>query len=1185
MNNILFGTIRAMISDKRHTARAPKTGVLLTTASVVLALLFLSCADETAKPNTTDTTAPSQIGALQIIVQMNASVDITWTDPDDADFSHVLITWTPTGGSVPQPFLVARGIERATITGLEDRVGYTFSVASVDLSGNKSTPKAAPAVTATGVPPSDTDITNLSRTSSADGTVIILWVDPTGETFSHVLITWAPQGGDQSQPLRVEKGVQMATITGLFGGTDYTFSVVTVDTAETESTPTETTPVTVMGEPPSQVSVTNVTGVARTAGNAEITWTDPIGADFSHVLITWNPEGGIETQPLRIESGVQAAAITGLTDGTEYTFSVVAINTAGASAAAVTAVLTANASVNPVTGLSAVAADNSGATLSWTNPTDSDLSHILITWTPETSASQPVRIDDTGVGTLDVLRLTVGSPTTFTVQTVDTAGNTASETATVTATADMAAPADVTNLTATLLANASVELTWDDPTDSDFSSVQISWSGTADQTSPVSVNAEIETTTLTGLTAGTSYTFTVSTLDETGNQTTGETIRATPDASVSVVTRFFARSDDAGRIFATWSEPDDADFSHVNITWDPAGGDQTQPVRVDGGEAFGQVLLTGLAASTEYTLTATSVDTPGNEAPATATSFVDTSVPAVTDLMAGGTTADTIVINWTALTNRDVTHVNITWEPAGGDQTQPLRVAAGEESRVVLTGFTGGARTITVTTVDVLGNEATATATSVVDTSVPAVTGLEARVDENGSAFIKWTDPTVNDLSHVNLTWTPEEGDQTQPLRVEAGVENSGILTGLTAGMGYTVTATSVDVLGNEATATTRSIEDTSVPAVTNLMAVGDGDGRILIRWVDPTASDLTHINLTWEPAGGSQTQPLRVAPGDISDYVYLTGLTGGQRTITATSVDTLGHEATATATATPGTGAIPAAGALRAFRAPSIAPASQTTQITWVDPPASSGVTRISITGSPAPTTAVVLNRGVERYSFTSVHRRHNHTYTIKTLNSANSTINTRTVTVNAARTRPVALFGLGTRQGNFGYGACQSALNGGGIVPNTLRAAGYTKAVFFGSTSTYPFSSLATHGSALGMGDVLGDTLRARQVVTYAGATPTTHFGSGSGTTRTIVSVVDVRDDALGRWQNNGFDVVSSLIGTGADVDFWSFSTRTLTSDNCNNAGSSSGAADGRIGGNTGVGSHVASCNSGVNVLCAAH
>lgn len=70
-------------------------------------------------------------------------------------------------------------------------------------------------------------------------------------------------------------------------------------------------------------SFSDVTGLTAIAGSEQITlsWTDPSELDLSKIEIEWIPKDGI-TQPLIIDSGVETANITGLTAGTEYSFTV-----------------------------------------------------------------------------------------------------------------------------------------------------------------------------------------------------------------------------------------------------------------------------------------------------------------------------------------------------------------------------------------------------------------------------------------------------------------------------------------------------------------------------------------------------------------------------------------------------------------------------------------------------------------------------------------------------------------------------------------------------------------------------------------------------------------------------------------------------------------------------------------------
>ena len=105
--------------------------------------------------------------------------------------------------------------------------------------------------------------------------------------------------------------------------------------------------------------------------------------------------------------------------------------------------------------------------------------------------------------------------------------------------ADETAPAPVTNLTATAK-DSRVLLTWADAADSDIYGYEVSYSGSKainrvalpalDSTSMI-VPQGAGGTYISGLTNGTEYTFTVKTVDTSGNKSEGVTASATPHAS------------------------------------------------------------------------------------------------------------------------------------------------------------------------------------------------------------------------------------------------------------------------------------------------------------------------------------------------------------------------------------------------------------------------------------------------------------------------------------------------------------------------------------------------------------------------------------------------------------------------------------------------------------------------------
>lgn len=75
--------------------------------------------------------------------------------------------------------------------------------------------------------------------------------------------------------------------------------------------------------PPAEV--TNLNGVSRD-GKVTLNWLDPVDQDFNKVVITYTPGSNTAVEVLK---GTQTAVITGLSNGTEYVFTIKTADTSG----------------------------------------------------------------------------------------------------------------------------------------------------------------------------------------------------------------------------------------------------------------------------------------------------------------------------------------------------------------------------------------------------------------------------------------------------------------------------------------------------------------------------------------------------------------------------------------------------------------------------------------------------------------------------------------------------------------------------------------------------------------------------------------------------------------------------------------------------------------------------------------
>jgi hypothetical protein len=750
---------------------------------------------------------------------------------DDGSSAAVTAGWTLSwaGGAVAEGNLaITAEAGTKTVTLTYEGKTFTFAI-TVSAPGDTTAPAEAAALEA----------------AAGDRRVTLTWTDPADGDLASLEIAWTPGGGSASVP----GGIQTYTAAGLTNGTAYIFMVKAKDAAGNLSGGTGVTATPADATPPAKV-----TGLEAAAGNSRVTltWIDPADVDLASLEIAWTPGGGSASVP----RGIQTYTAAGLTNGTAYTFTVKAKDSAGNLSGGETAAASPDASspsdlIPPgkVSALAAAGGDRQ-ATLTWTDPADADLAFVEITWEPGGTTPQ---VAAKGIQTYTAVGLANGTLYTFTVKAKDNAGNLSQgETAAATP-ADTTPPAKVTGL-GTAGGDGTVRLDWTDPADADLASVEIAWTpggGSA------SVSKGTRTYTATGLTNGTAYTFTVKAKDAAGNLSGGETAAATPADTTppAKVTGLGATGGD-GTARLDWTDPADADLASVEIAWTPGGGSASVS------KGTGTYIATGLVNGTAHTFTVKAKDAAGNLSggETAAATPADTTPPAKVTGLEAAAGDGRVTLTWTDPADTDLASVEIAWTPGGGSAS----VSKGTRTYTATGLANGTAYTFTVKAKDNAGNLSggeTAAATPA-DTTPPAkVTGLGA-ARGNGMIRLDWTDPADADLKEIEIAWTP---GGTTPQRVSKGSQTY-IAADLTNDTGYTFTVKAKDAAGNLSggetvteTPDASSPSDLIPPGLVSALTAVSGDRQISLTWTDPADTDLDHIEITWTPGG---TTPQTVAKG-----------------------------------------------------------------------------------------------------------------------------------------------------------------------------------------------------------------------------------------------------------------------------------------------------------------------------------
>jgi hypothetical protein len=547
--------------------------------------------------------SPVQISS---VVAENHTISISWIQPSEADFDHILITWEP-GGQSQQ---VSKGITSFSIASLDSTVDYTFLLVSVSTA---STTSSAVQVTKSRdlTPPSPIQIT-----SEAKGLkdVSVSWSAPVDSDFEHVIVTRTPSWIlDQT----ISKGTNSFAETGLDPTVDYTYTFVSVDDAGNRSTPVSVVKSGDRTSPGQAVLGTVNQGLC----DITINWIDPSDPDFDHVLITWTPAGGLQAQPAVVKNGIQTFTVSGLDPAVEYTFSIICVDRAGNVSSPVTAVKHPDTTPPGPLKVTSVVSGDTDITINWTNPSDSDFDHVLITWTPAGgSTAQPVSVPE-NTPFFSVLELNRSETYTFTLTTVDLAGNKSTTPVIVTKPKDSTAPGLVTNVQSHSDDDTSITITWTNPSDVDFDYVLISWDSTGGSPAqPALVKKDaLPTFTATSLDRTVDIVFRLQTVDTTGNISASyvQVIKPKDSTAPGQVTITSVIESDT-IVTLNWTNPYDADIDHIEITRIPDGtvGNTGSPT-VDtftAGSLTNPVLNTasGLYEYPQYTFSLVSVDTTGN---------------------------------------------------------------------------------------------------------------------------------------------------------------------------------------------------------------------------------------------------------------------------------------------------------------------------------------------------------------------------------------------------------------------------------------------------------------------------------------------------------------------------------------------------------------------------------------------
>jgi titin len=582
-------------------------------------------------------TAPSAPAGLTV-TPGNTTAALSWTAPSNggsAITGYNVYEATTSGGENYSAAVNGSTLLTGTtdsVTGLTNATTYYFTVEAVNAIGSSvasSEVFAIPAATVPGPP------RNLTATA-ADLSAVVTWLAPTdpggsnitGYTVTAADSTLASRGG---QTCSWTSGALSCTTTGLTNGDSYTFTATATNSLGTGVASSASSSIL-----PAVTAPAAPAGLKATPGNttAALSWTAPAngGSAITGYNVYEATTSGAENYSAAVNGSILLTgttdSVTGLTNGTTYYFTVKAVNTVGSSPASDEA--WAAPATTPVvpgapTSVAATAGDNS-AMVSWVAPSSSGSSNITgysVTAADATHSSGGGQTCTWSTGSLSctLTGLSNNDSYTFTVTATNSVGTGVASSASSSVVPGFIEPSAVTTLSA-IPGDGTVTLSWSAPA---TGGAPIDGYNLYEGTTPggenygSAFNGHILITgtsaTVSGLTNGHRYYFTVEAVNDVGSSDASNEAWAVATATVSgPPINATATAGSKGTATVTWNAPFRSGSSAVvGYVVTPYLGAVAQASQVFNSTAVSET-VSGLYPGSVYTFTIAAINASGKGA-------------------------------------------------------------------------------------------------------------------------------------------------------------------------------------------------------------------------------------------------------------------------------------------------------------------------------------------------------------------------------------------------------------------------------------------------------------------------------------------------------------------------------------------------------------------------------------------
>ena len=631
-----------------------------------------------------------------------------------------------------------------------------------------------------------------------------------------------------------------------------------------------------------------VTGVSASPSNgaAFVTWNAPTSGGPATSYMVTPYVGGFPQTPTTVSGSPAStsATITGLTNGSAYTFTVTASNPNGSGpASAASNSVTPSAAISVPAFVQQNAAHGAGTALAVTPTSNITAGNRLVVsagvWSASGATAASVT-DSAGNSYTELLHFkgSDGTETSVWTTPVVTGGGTR-PTITVrpTSSADVGvAVSEYSGLSAVSDASVMDQNAHATGTTTGIGSVSSGATGATSAANELALGLYVDSGFSDSVTPGTGYAQRSSTAPSSDMEVFTEdqilsAPGATPSAAVGTgastpwgMTTVVLKSASAtapaaptgvsatagnGTATVSWTAPSNGGSPTTSYTITPFIGSAAQTATtITGSPPATSTTITGLTNGTTYTFTVTATNAIGTGPASTASNAVTPTAPTAPAAPTGvSATAGngTATVSWTAPSNGGSPTTSYTITPFIGSAAQTATTITGSPpaTSTTITGLTNGTTyTFTVTATNAIGTGPASTASNAVTPTAPtapaAPTGVSATAG-NGTATVSWTAPSNGGSPTTSYTITPFIGSAAQTATTITGSPpaTSTTITGLTNGTTYTFTVTATNAIGTGPASTASNAVTPTATATPRFIQQVNGRATATSLAVTPTAS------------------------------------------------------------------------------------------------------------------------------------------------------------------------------------------------------------------------------------------------------------------------------------------------------------------------------------------------------------